>query len=90
MRMMMIILDRKTKKLLTIHGQHHPKENTDHLYVPRKQEGRGLIQLEEAYILEIMKLMEYVDRKEYPLTPTQMSYKKDTKFYVQRHNECGT
>jgi hypothetical protein len=40
----------------------------DHLYVPRKQEGRGLIQLEEAYVLEIMKLMEYVERKEDPLT----------------------
>ena len=34
-------LDRKTRKLLTIHGQHHPKADVDRLYVPRKQGGRG-------------------------------------------------
>ena len=37
-------LDRKTRKLLTTHGQHHPKANADRLYVPRKQGGRGLMQ----------------------------------------------
>ena len=36
-------LERKTRKLLTIHGQHHPKADVDRLYVPRKQGGRGLI-----------------------------------------------
>ena len=34
-------LDQKTRKLLTIHGQHHPKADVDRLYVPRKQGGRG-------------------------------------------------
>jgi hypothetical protein len=52
--------------MLTIHGQHHPKADTDHLYVPRKRGGRGLMQL-EAYAVEIMKLVEYVGRKEDPL-----------------------
>ena len=60
-------LDRKTRKLLTIHGQHHPKADVDRLYVPRKQGGRGLMQLEAAYAVEITKLAEYVDRKEDPL-----------------------
>ena len=60
-------LDRKTREMLTIHGQHHPKADVDHLYVPRKQGGRGLMQLEEAYTVEITKLVEYVDRKEDPL-----------------------
>ena len=41
-------LDRKTRKLLTTHGQHHPKADVDCLYVPRKQGGRGLMQLEAA------------------------------------------
>ena len=27
-------LDRKTRKLLTIHGQHHPKADVNRLYVP--------------------------------------------------------
>jgi hypothetical protein len=34
------------------------------LYVPSKQGGRELMQLEEAYIIEITKLMEYVDSTE--------------------------
>jgi riboflavin synthase len=37
------------------------------LYVPRTQEGRELMQLEEAYAVEITNLMEYVDSKEDPL-----------------------
>ena len=36
----------------------------DRLYVPRKQGGRGLMQLEAAHEVEITKLVEYVDRKE--------------------------
>ena len=47
------------------------------VYVPRKQGGRRLMQLEAAHVVEITKLVEYVDRKEDPLillchnTPTQ-------------------
>jgi len=29
-------LDRKTRKLLYIHGQHHTKADIDRLYIPRK------------------------------------------------------
>jgi len=36
-------LDSKTRKLLTIHGQHHAKADVDSLYVPRKQGERGLM-----------------------------------------------
>jgi hypothetical protein len=43
-------LDRKTRKILTIHGQHHTKADIDRLYVPRKDGGRGLMQIEGAYI----------------------------------------
>jgi hypothetical protein len=49
-------LDRKTRKLLTFHGQHHPKADVDRWYVPRKQEGKGLMQSEEASAAEIKKL----------------------------------
>jgi exonuclease III len=31
-------LDRKTRKMLTIHGQHHPRADIDHLVVPRRRE----------------------------------------------------
>ena len=60
-------LDRITRKLLTIHGQHHPKADVDRSYVPRKQGGRGLMQVEPAHAVEITKLLEYVDKKKGPL-----------------------
>jgi hypothetical protein len=56
-------LNRKTRKLLNIHGQHHPKAEVDCLYVPRNYGGRGLMQLEAAYAVEIINLAEYIDRK---------------------------
>ena len=78
-------LGQKTRKLLTFHGQHHPKADLERLYVPRKQGGRGLMQLEEAHAVGITKLMEYVNRKEDPLiqvvrihqtTLTQQCYRR--------------
>jgi hypothetical protein len=36
-------LDRKTTKMLNIHGQHHPKADIYRLNVPRKDTGRGLM-----------------------------------------------
>jgi hypothetical protein len=49
--------------MLTTHAQYHSRANTDHLHVPRKDVGRGLMQEESAYIAEITKLMEYVESK---------------------------
>jgi hypothetical protein len=71
-------LDTKTRKLLTVHGQHHPKADVDHLYVPRKQGGWELMQLEEAYIVEVTKWMEYVDNKEDPLLQTVGTHQHNT------------
>jgi iron-sulfur cluster repair protein YtfE (RIC family) len=52
-------LDRKTRKLLTIHGQHRPNVDVDRLYVLRKQTEKYLMQLEAVYAVEI----KYIDRK---------------------------
>ena len=81
-------LDRKTRKLLTIHGQHHPKADVDHLYVPRKQGGRGLMQLEAAHEVEITKLMEYVDRKEDPLIKVVRTHQHNTNSAVLQTARC--
>jgi hypothetical protein len=39
-------LDIKTRKMLTINRQYHPKAHVEHLYIPRKDERRGLMQTE--------------------------------------------
>jgi hypothetical protein len=71
-------LDRKTRKLLTIYGQHHPKADVDRLYVPRKQGGGGLMQLEAAHAVEITKMVEYVDRKEDPRIQVVRTHQHNT------------
>jgi len=81
-------LDRKTRKLLTIYGQHHPKADVDRLYVPRKQEGRGLMQLEAAHEVEITKLVEYVDRKEDPIMQVVRTHQHNTDSAVLQTARC--
>ena len=46
-------IDRKTRKLFTIHGALHPKSDVDRLYIPRKEGGRGLISIEDCVELAI-------------------------------------
>ena len=81
-------LDQKMRKLLTIHGQHHPKADVDRLYVPRKQGGRGLMQLEAAHAVEITKLVEYVDRKEDPLIQVVRTHQHNTDSAVLQTARC--
>ena len=81
-------LDQKTRKLLTIHGQHHPKADVVRLYVPRKQRGRGLMQLEAGHAVEIKKLMEYVDRKEDPLIQVVRTHQHNTESAVLHTARC--
>ena len=42
-------MDRKIRKLLTLNGMHHPKAGVDRMYVPRKEGGRGMINLEMCF-----------------------------------------
>jgi len=53
-------IDRKTRKMLTMYKMHHPKADTDRLYVKRKEGGRRLVQIEAAYKAEIMNIAEYL------------------------------
>jgi hypothetical protein len=52
--------------MLTIHGQHHPRADIYSLYVPRKEAGRGLMQVEAAYITETLNFVKYVESTEDP------------------------
>jgi len=54
-------IDRKTRKILTVHKVHHPKADIDRLYVKRKEGGRGLVQVKAAYKAEITSIAEYLN-----------------------------
>jgi hypothetical protein len=64
--------------MLTIHVQHHPKADIDRLYVPRKDGGRGLMQIERAYVTEVIKLKEYVEHTEDPLMQIVRTHQHNT------------
>jgi predicted metal-dependent phosphoesterase TrpH len=71
-------LDRKTRKMLTIHGQRHPRADTDRLYVSIKEGGRRLMQVEGAYIAETVNLVEYVENKEDQLIQIVRTHQHNT------------
>ena len=54
-------IDRKTRKMLTMYKTHHPKADIDRLHVKRKEGGRGLVQIEAAYKVEIINIAEYLN-----------------------------
>ena len=57
-------LDRKTRKLMTMHGALHPRSDIDRLYLPRSEGGRGLIGIEDTVTVAIAALEEYVRESE--------------------------
>jgi hypothetical protein len=57
-------IDRKTRKMLRVYKMHHPKADTDRLYVKRKGGGRGLVQAEAAYKADIINIAEYLNTKD--------------------------
>ena len=60
-------LDRKTRKLLTIHGVFHPRSDIDRLYVPRKRGGTGLIGCEDCVRAEENNVAWYIKNAVEPL-----------------------
>ena len=58
------------------------------LYVPRKQGGRGLMQLEADHAVEITKLVEYVDRKEDPPIQVVRKHQHNTDSAVLQTVRC--
>ena len=57
-------IDRKTRKLFTVHEALHAKSDVERLYIPRKEGGRGLISTEDCLELAIRGLEVYVHGSE--------------------------
>lgn len=57
-------MDRKTRKMLTMYSMHHPKADIERLYLPRREGGRGLLQLELSYKLTTIGLDKYLSEKD--------------------------
>ena len=78
-------LDRKTRRLLTMHGIHHPSADVDRLYVSRRDGGRGLMQIEGVYKSTIVGLDSYLDRSSDPFMKlVRESDSGKTQFSIKR------
>ena len=53
-------IDRKTRKLITMHRGLHPKSNTSRIYIPRKEGGRWLLSIEDTVDLAKLGLKSYI------------------------------
>ena len=54
-------IDVKIRKLMTCNRMHHPKADVDRLYIPRKEGGRGMIQLELSLKTTTIGLQKYLE-----------------------------
>ena len=57
-------IDTKTRKLLKMHKMLHLKADVERLYIPRKDGGRGLIDVETAFKTVTIALNHYLRHKE--------------------------
>ena len=53
-------MDRKTRKLMTMHQALNPKNDVTRIYLSKKEGGRGLISVEDTVKLNILGLERYV------------------------------
>ena len=58
-------IDRGTRKMMNMYRSLHPRDSVARLYLPRKEGGRGLVEIEDCVQLAILGLENYVqDSKE--------------------------
>jgi hypothetical protein len=72
-------IDRKTRKTLTMYKMHHPKADTDRLYVKGREGGRGLSQIEAAYKTETNNIAECLNKR----------YKEDQFVNIKRSHDSS-
>ena len=53
-------MDKRTRKLMTMHKALHPRDDVDRPYVSRKEGGRGLASIEDRVDASIQRLEDYI------------------------------
>ena len=55
-------MDKRTRKLMTMHKVLHPRDDVDRLYVSRKEGGRGLASIEDSVDASIQRLEDFIEK----------------------------
>ena len=74
-------MDRKIRKLLTLNRMHYPKANVNRMYVPRKERGRGMINLEMCFKATTIELNTYLLPSDDRMLKLVLQYEKKKKLH---------
>ena len=55
-------MDQRTRKLMTMHKELHPRDDVDRQYVSRKEGRRGLASIEDSVDASIQRLKDYIQK----------------------------
>ena len=58
------IIDSKTRKIMTMNRVYHPQSDTERLFIPRMEGGRGLLSIADCVETEEQNLSLYLDQSE--------------------------
>ena len=75
-------LDRRTRKLMTMYGVHHPKADVDRLYLQRCEGGRGLLGLEDCMQIDVHSLEKYLSASK------EKILKEASRSRIIKNNKC--
>ena len=74
-------MDRKIRKLMTLNRMHHPKANVSRMYIPRKEGGRGMINIEMTYKTTTIGLNSYLESSEDRMLHAVLQHEKKNKLH---------
>ena len=75
-------MDKKIRKLLTLNRMHHPKADINRMYVPRKEGGRGIINLEMCFKTTTTGLNTYLLSSDDRMLKLALQHEKKKKLHL--------
>ena len=74
-------IDTKIRKLLTMHRMHYPKSDINRLHLPRKEGGKGLVQLELSLKTSIIGMDTYLNNTNDWMLKLAKKHEKNKRMY---------
>ncbi|KAL1448095.1 hypothetical protein WDU94_012293 [Cyamophila willieti] len=80
-------LDRLTRTTMTKHRVHHPRACVERLYVPRRNGGRGLLNIQKLHNAQVIKMKNYFNNSDNPMHEILKNNNFDYLALKQDHEE---
>ena len=79
-------IDRKIGKLMTLNKMHHPKADVNRMYIPRKEQGRGITNLEMAFKTTTIGLNSYLQPSGNRMLQAVLQHEKKKKLHLVKNH----